>query len=196
MKRTPFLGHQVYSPLHDRFIKLHVRDAVHQQAAYSIRTFEDGDPVTGLVKLGGACKPRRARPDHGYFLADSDARRFGYDPPFFKAAVDDGILDCLDRDGRLIDAQHTRSFAGGGTHAAGELGKVVGLLQPVQGFTPLSAVDEVIPLWNQIIDRATRSHARRLACRCGRRELRSPCSGLPVPVVFPPACACGTRASR
>ena len=79
--------------------------------------------------------------------------------PSCPAAVNDGALDLLDGDRRIIDAEHARAFARRRTNAAGELGKIVGLVQPVQCLFPEAAVNKVIPLRDQIIDRAAAGHA-------------------------------------
>ena len=51
---TPFGGHQVDAALDYLLVKLHVGDAVHQQASYAVRPLVYGDRVTRLVELGGA----------------------------------------------------------------------------------------------------------------------------------------------
>ena len=81
-------------------VELHVRDAVHEQAAGAIGALEDRDRVAGLVELRGGGETRRAGADDGDFLAGAHLRRLGHDPAFLPAAVDDGALDVLDRDRR------------------------------------------------------------------------------------------------
>ena len=44
--------------------------------------------------------------------------------------IDDGIFDVLDRYRWVGDAQYTRAFAWGGAGAAGELGEIVGFVEP------------------------------------------------------------------
>src|SRR5262249_42058889 len=56
-------------------------------------------------------------------------------------------------------AQHARPLARGRADAAGELGEVVGLVQPLQRLAPQPAVDEVVPLRDEVVDRAAGSHA-------------------------------------
>ncbi len=53
--------------------------------------------------------------------------RLWSDPSLFEAVVDDGALNVLDGDWRLVDAEHARSLARSGTDAAGELGEIVRL---------------------------------------------------------------------
>ena len=74
--------------------------------------------------------------------------------------------------GGLGDAQHARPFARRRAGAAGELGKVVRLVQPVEGLAPAALVDQVVPLGNQIVDRAAASPT-------GKTARRSPCSARP-----------------
>src|SRR5262249_25268235 len=71
----------------------------------------------------------------------------------------DGGFDALDGDRVLVDAEHARAFARGGTDAAGEFREVVGLVQPVDRFFPQPAVDEVVPFRDQVVDRTARRHA-------------------------------------
>ena len=63
-------------------------------------------------------------------------------------------LDELDGDGRLIDAQHAGGLAGRGADAAGELGEVVGGVQAANGALPAAVVDQVVPVGDEVVDRA------------------------------------------
>jgi hypothetical protein len=58
-----------------------------------------------------------------------------------------------------VDAEHAGTLARRRTHAAGELREVVRLVQAVERLAPLAAVDEVIPLRDQVVDRAAGGHA-------------------------------------
>ncbi len=60
-------------------------------------------------------------------FAASLRRRLRSDPSLFEAIVDDGALNVLDGDGRLVDAEHARSLTRSRTDAAGELGEIVRL---------------------------------------------------------------------
>ena len=155
-----FGGHEIDAALHDLLVELHVRDAVHEQAADAVVAFEHGDQMAGPVELRGGGQAGRAGADDGDFLAGAQFRRFGDDPAFVQASVDDRALDVLDRDGRCVDAQHARAFARRGADAAGELGEVVRLVQPLERFLPQPAIDEIVPLGNEVVDRATARHAR------------------------------------
>ena len=57
--------HQLQPPRHHRLVELHVRDAVHQQAADAVGALVHGDPVSGAVELRGAGEAGGAGPDDG-----------------------------------------------------------------------------------------------------------------------------------
>ena len=63
--------------------------------------------------------------------------------------------------------------------AAGELREVVRPVEADRRLAPLAAVDEVVPLGDQVVDRAARRHAADQHARCGSRGCRSPCTAAP-----------------
>src|SRR5262249_11517282 len=66
------------------------------------------------------------------------------------------ILDCH----RLFaDTQNTGRFAGRRAYAAGKLRKIVRLQEAPQGFWPSASINQIIPFWYQVVDRASRRHA-------------------------------------
>ena len=140
-------------------VELHVRDAVHEQAADAVGALEHGDRVAGLVQLGGGAQARRAGADDGDLLARAHFGRLRHDPALFPAAVNDGAFEALDGDGRGVDAEHAGAFAGRRADAAGEVGEVIGLVQPFEGFLPQAAIDQVVPLGDEVVDGAAGGHA-------------------------------------
>ena len=150
-----FLQHQVEPAIEEPLLELELGDAVAQQAADAIGALEDGDRVAGAIQLRGRREARRSRSDDGDALArcafPAAAR---VDPAFVERAIDDRDLDGLDRDRIVVDAEHARAFARRGAEAAGELGKVVRRVQPIDRGLPAIAVDEVVPVGNQVAERA------------------------------------------
>ena len=73
-------------------------------------------------------------------------------PAGVEGVVDDRVLDVLDGDGRLVDAQNARALARRRTHAARELGEVVRLQQHDESLAPVLAVHEVVPLGNDVAE--------------------------------------------
>ena len=141
------------------FIQLHVGDAIHEQATRTVGALKHGDGVAGGIELGGGGKTGGAGADDGDLLAGALAGGGGDDPALFPALVDDRALDVLDRDGRVVDAEHAGAFAGSGADATGELGEVIGLMQALEGLLPAAAEDEVVELGDEVVDRAAGGHA-------------------------------------
>ena len=178
-------------------VELHVRDAVHQQAAGAVVALEHGHEVTGPVQLRRGGETRRPGADHRDLLAGARrAAAAAATQPSSKPRSMICALDVLDRDRRLVDAEHARALAGRRADAPGELREVVRHVQPLERLAPQPAVDEVVPLRDQVVDRAARGHAARSACRCGRTARRSPCSARPAGAAASPRGADGTRPSR
>ena len=69
--------------------------------------------------------------------------------------LDDAQLDLLDRHRVLVDVEHARLLARRRADAAGEFREVVGRVQELDGLFPTVAVDQVVPLGNDVAQRAT-----------------------------------------
>src|SRR5271166_1566781 len=94
------------------------------------------------------------------------------DPAFLPGAIDDRALDGLDRHRVVVDVQRAGRFARRGAYAAGELREVVGGMQRADRRFPLVAIDEVVPVWYQIVDRTAVVAERNAAIHATRRLLR------------------------
>ena len=74
--------------------------------------------------------------------------------------VGDRLLDAFDRDAAarllLADGQHAGGLAWRGAQPAGEFGEVVGRVQAVAGGIPPSAPHQVVPLGDEVAQRAAR----------------------------------------
>jgi len=110
--------------------------------------------VTGAVQLLGGGQTGRSRSHNGHPFASAHLWDLWLNPALLEGMIDDGALDILDRDRRLRDAQDAGSLARSGTHATSELGEVVGLQQLTQCLLPLTVEDEVVPLGNDVAQRA------------------------------------------
>src|SRR5215213_11112433 len=76
------------------------------------------------------------------------------DAALIPGLVDDRDFDVLDRHGFAVDAHHTSGFAGRRTQPASEFWEVVSRVQPLQRFVPIAAPDQIVPLRNEIAQRA------------------------------------------
>ncbi len=90
------------------------------------------------------------------------------DPALLEGAVDDVLFDLLDGHRRLVDPQHASGFARRGADAAGEFGKIIGGVQQPDGFAPAAAIDQIVPVGNDVVDRAARVAERHAAIHAAR----------------------------
>ena len=102
----------------------------------------------GELLCGG--EAGRARADDGDRLVGQTLRRQRLDVVQIPCLVNDGLLVKLDHGRRLV----------GRADAAGDFGEVVGHGQTVVGVFPLALTDQVVPLGNQVAQRAS-GHAER-----------------------------------
>ncbi len=78
-----------------------------------------------------------------------------HDPALVPGAVDDRELDLLDRDGvALADLEHAGRLARRRAEPAGELGEVVRPVELIDRLAPAVAVDEIVPVRDQVPERA------------------------------------------
>src|SRR5918994_1727969 len=86
--------------------------------------------------------------------AGEPLRRLRPDVARAPGAVDDRDLDVLDGHRVLVDAEDARRLARCRAQPAGELGEVVGGVEPVHRAVPVVAPDQVVPLRDDVAQRA------------------------------------------
>ena len=149
-----FGPHLLDAAVDDVLFKLEVGNAVAEKAADAVGFLEDGDGVAGAAKLLRGGETGGTAADDGDALAGGLLGRLGMNPALVPGAIDDGPLDELDGDGRLVDAQHAGGFAGSGADAARELREVIRRVEAANGGLPTVVVDEIVPVGDEIVDRA------------------------------------------
>ena len=147
--------HLVQPPVEEALLHLELGDAVAQQAARLVVALVDGHRVAGPGELLGRGQPGRAGPDDrhpppGLRLEGGT----GCHPALVPGPVDDRHLDLLDRHRVGVDAEHARRLARRRAQPPGELGEVVGGVQALDGGLPLVPVDEVVPVGDEVAERA------------------------------------------
>ncbi len=133
---------------------LELGDAVAEQTADPIGTLEHHHGVPRAVELLGHGEAGRPRAHDGDLLARAHGRHLGPDPAVLERVVDDRDLDGLDGDRVVVDAEHARALARRRAEASRELRKVVRRVQPLDGVAPAVLVDEVVPVGDQVAERA------------------------------------------
>ena len=140
--------------------------------------------VAGARQLLGAGHAGRPRPHDRDALARPARRDLRGDPAFRPAAVDDRAFDRLDRHRVVVDVEGARRLARRRADAAGEFREIVGRVQRDEGLAPLVAIDQVVPVRDQIVDRAAVMAKRNAAIHAARglgaqRRLRQGMHELP-----------------
>ncbi len=172
--------------LDDALLDLEVGHAEAHEAAGRLVALEEHDAVPGAAQLLGGGHARGPGADDGDAAPRLAPRRHGHDPALVPRVVDDRVLDLLDRHRvALADLQHARGLARRRAQAPGELGEVVGGVQLADRVLPAVAVDEVVPVGDEVAQRAAvvaEGHAALHAARALGRELlvgaarrRTPC---------------------
>ena len=104
------------------------------------------------------------------FFAGLVFRRQRRDPTSLPTFIDDGVFDRFDADRIIVDAQRAGFLAWRGTNAAGKFGKIIGGMQRVERVFPVFAEHQIIPIGNDVVDRAA-AHAKRNAAIHAARTL-------------------------
>ena len=146
--------HDGQAAFEELLLELEFGDAVTQQPADAVGALEHSDPVPGAVQLVGDRQAGRPGTDDGDALAGAHGRRARDDPAGVERALRDRRLDGFDRDRRVVDAEHARSLARRRAEAARPLGKVVRRVQPLDRGLPAVAIDEIVPVGNEVAERA------------------------------------------
>ncbi len=163
--------HLLQAAIQHPLLHLKVGDAIAQQPADLIVALEDGDGMPGAVQLLRGGQSRRAGPDDSDLLVSAEGGRFRRNPALGPAAHGDGLFDALNGDGVLIDAQHAGGLAGRGAELAGELRKVIGGVEFGQRLLPAVPVDEVVPVRDDVAERAALMTEWDAAVHAARRLL-------------------------
>ena len=106
------------------------------------------------VSCCAAASPAGPGADDRDLAAGAHRRHDRLDPALVPRPLDDLDLDLLDGDRVLADAEHARRLARRRAQPAGELGEVVGGVQALDRVAPVVAVDEVVPVGDEVAERA------------------------------------------
>ena len=142
--------HLGQAPVHHGLLHLELGDAVAEQAARPLAPLEHGHRVTRPRELLRRRQAGRPRAHHGHRLSGAHRWHLRRDPALRPGPLDDLVLDPLNRHRVFVDAEHARGLAGRGAQPPRELREVVGRVQALHGLGPVVAVDEVVPLGDEV----------------------------------------------
>ncbi len=101
-------------------------------------------------------------------LARPRYRGLRLDQPLREGLVANCLLEQLDTDRVVIDVQDACGFAGSGADAPRELREVVGGVQSLAGFFPVTSVHGVVPVGDEVAERTSRVAKRDPAVHAAR----------------------------
>src|SRR4051794_15252152 len=167
------LGDQLLHPaLDERLLDLELRDAELHETARSLVSLVHRHRMPGAGELLRTREPGRTGADDGNGAAGARRSRLRHDPALLPRAIDDRDLDLLDRHRvALVDLEDARRLTWGGTEPPGELGEVVRPVQLLDRLAPPVAVDEVVPVGNEVPERAAAVTERDAALHAARALL-------------------------
>src|ERR1700738_5351464 len=111
--------------------------------------------MPGPIQLLCCRESRRTRADNGDFFTRPDFGRLGTNEAFGETSLHDAVFNLLDGDRGLVDSQHARRLTRGWTNASGELGEIICRVKLAHGFFPAPVIHQIIPVWDEIVDRAS-----------------------------------------
>ena len=152
--------HDLQAALDDVLFQFHIGDAVHQQAANAVSPLKHGHGVASDVQVLGHREAGGAAADDRHALARAGRGRGDFHPALGVSRFHNGVL--VFPDGNAA-AGHIAAGAGrlaqGGADPAGELRETVGGFQAVERHLPLALINQVVPLRDQVVQRAAGGHA-------------------------------------
>ncbi len=150
----PLRPHLLDPAVHLVLLQLERRDAVPEQPAEAVVPLVHRDGVPGPGELLRAGQPGRSGADHRHRPVRLPFRRQRAHPALVPGVLGDGRFHVLDGHRVGVDGQHAAALAGRGAGQAGELGEVVGRVQPLAGRRPVLPLDQLVPLRDEIAQRA------------------------------------------
>src|ERR1700683_3003064 len=102
--------------------------------------------MTGARELLCTREARGSRAGRSDALSGCARDRLRSDPPLRPRVIDNVFFDQLDGNGIVVDVEDASLFARRGTHAPGELGKIIGRVKGVDRFGPAAAINPLVPM--------------------------------------------------
>ena len=167
--------HLAHAPVDEALLHLEVGDAVAQQAADAVGLLEQRSPHGRRARAAGRrpCRPGRSRrPRRACRSAAAALRR---DPAFVPAAVDDlRIRSILIVTGLSSMFSVQTASQGAGQMRPVNSGKLLVECRSSSAALPLVAIDQVVPVGDQVVDRAAVVAERNAAIHAARGLLARP----------------------
>ena len=153
-KADALARHKLNAAADNGFRQLHVRDAIHQKPAGQRALLDHRDAVAPVVELIGDCKPRRAGAHHRHIFPRAVGREARLHQVVGKGVFDDAQFVVMHRDGIAVEPAGAGLLTESGADAPGEFGEVICFEKSCQCVGEVPVHDAVVPLRDQIVQRA------------------------------------------
>ena len=160
--------HLGQAPVQHRLLHFELGDAVAEQAAGLFRPLEDRHGVAGPGQLLGCGEAGRSRAHHGHRAARPRRGRLRGHPSLAPGSLDDLVFDPLNGHRVVVDPEDAGRLARCRAQSAGELGEVVGGVEALDGVGPVVLVHQVVPLGDEVAQRAAVMAERDTAVHAAR----------------------------
>ena len=152
-KADAFSLHQADTAFHDLLGQLHVRNTVHEQAAGPFRFFDHGNLVSQLVQQVCRSQAGRSAADYGHTFSRAGRRNPGLDPALGEPGLDQ--IQFVIPVGNAVVLQVARFFAQCRADVSCKFREGCRLQQALQCLPFLAAVQQIVPLRDQVMQRAS-----------------------------------------
>ena len=115
---------------------------------------EDRHLMAGPIQLLGGGQSGRAGADHGHALAAARLAAARARANLRRSPDRQSPFDLLDRHRVFVDPQHASRFAWGRANAPREFGEIIRRLQPLQSLAPMIAIHQIVPVGDDVPQRA------------------------------------------
>ena len=154
-KLHAFGFHLFEAPVQDVLFHLELGNSVTEQSSDSVGLLVNRDPVPGAIQLLRGRETCRPGADDCYFLSCTEFWRLRTNESLFPSALDNAFFNLLDRDSGLIDSKYACGLARRRANASGKFRKIVCRVKLPKRLFPAPAINQVIPIWNEIVDRTS-----------------------------------------
>ena len=166
---TPSACHLLQAAVDEVLFHLEFGNAVAQQSADAVRLFVNRDPVAGAIKLLRGGQSRRARADDRNFSFRCGRRGgSGWIQPSLKARSTMFFSICLIVTGGSLIPSTQDASQGAGQMRPVNSGKLLVACNCADGFFPAAVIHQIVPVRNDVVDRASGVAERHAAIHAAR----------------------------
>ena len=146
--------HLFDATLNIAFFHLEFRYAVTKQSANAIGTLKNQHIVTNSSQLLRRGQARGPRANNNHSLACFLRRHLRRHPTFSPCSVNNFNFNLFDRHCIRVNAEHACRFARRRAQSPREFRKIICRMQALDRVSPISAIHKIIPVRDQVSERA------------------------------------------